>query len=128
MKIFISSIIAGALLLISCGSQTSQSHVGIIDVKNLESKLESKSPIQLIDVRTPAEVAAGAISGAINIDYLSGDFEAKISKLDRNKPYVVYCAKGSRSAQAVEKMVTLGFTNLDDLDGGYNAWIKLKQD
>lgn len=128
MNNLILSLIVAGLTLFGCTGQTSQSHVGIIDVNSLESLLDSKSPPQLIDVRTPSEVAAGAIPGAINIDYRSASFEAEVKKLDTNTPYLIYCAKGIRSAQAVEKMTSMGFTHLTDLDGGYNAWIKIEQD
>lgn len=128
MKITLLGLVTSSLLLIGCAGQSSQSHVGSIDAKGLESLLESKSPPQLIDVRTASEVASGVIPGAINIDFRSANFETELQKLNRNQPYLIYCAKGSRSAQAVEKMTMLGFTNLTDLDGGYDAWSKLKQD
>ncbi|MBS45429.1 MAG: sulfurtransferase [Nocardioides sp.] len=72
-----------------------------------------------IDVRTPEEVAAGALPGAITIDVQSADFDARVAELDPEASYVVYCRSGNRSAAAIERMVDLGFTDLVN-GGGYD--------
>jgi rhodanese-related sulfurtransferase len=69
----------------------------------------------LIDVRTPEEVAEGALRGAANIN-LQGDFRNAVSELPRDEAYFVYCRTGNRSAQAVAIMAELGF--VDVVDGG----------
>ncbi|NND32693.1 MAG: rhodanese-like domain-containing protein [Saprospiraceae bacterium] len=110
------------VLLSSCGNQSTEASAGIINSIELKEKMERNDPLRLIDVRTPAEVAQGALPGAINIDFRSADFAEQISTLPKGEPYLVYCAKGIRSAAAIEKMKALGFTDLIDLEGGYNAW------
>ena len=70
----------------------------------------------VIDVRTPAEYAAGHVEGAENIDVTAATFEQQVEKLDKGEEYVVYCQSGNRSASAAEKMVELGFTEV--VDGG----------
>ncbi|MDO3643802.1 rhodanese-like domain-containing protein [Mucilaginibacter sp. L3T2-6] len=82
---------------------------------------ESISKAQLIDVRTPAEVTSGTIGKAINIDFMSRDFDAKIQKLEADKTYFVFCRSGTRSATAVRKMKQAGFTAYN-LVGGINSW------
>ena len=59
----------------------------------------------VVDVRTPAEYAAGHLEGAVNIDFQSTSFGAEISELDSDADYVVYCQSGNRSAQAASAMV-----------------------
>ena len=66
----------------------------------------------VLDVRTPAEFAAGHLEGAINIDVEASTFSAKIAKLDRTVPYFVYCHSGNRAAQAITAMKAVGFTHL----------------
>lgn len=66
----------------------------------------------VIDVRTPVEFASGHLDGAINIDVQSPDFEALVSELDPAGSYYVYCRSGNRSAQAIDRMAALGFTDL----------------
>lgn len=76
----------------------------------------------LLDVRTPAEFAAGHLPGAVNVDVSSRDFLARIDQLDRAGTYAVYCRSGSRSAAALQLMGQAGFTSAFDLAGGLQAW------
>ncbi len=66
----------------------------------------------VIDVRTPAEFAGGHLEGAVNIDVQSPDFDALVTQLDPAGNYYVYCRSGNRSAQAIDRMTALGFTDL----------------
>lgn len=70
----------------------------------------------VVDVRTPAEFAAGHLHGAVNMDVQSATFASQVSKLDKNGTYVVYCKSGNRSTQAINQMKAMGFTNL--INGG----------
>ena len=95
------------------------------DISVLEfNRLIKSKPGQLIDVRTKGEVAKGAIEGSTNIDLFDDNFEAKIEKLDKNKPVYVYCASGGRSGEAMEMMTKKGFKEVYNLEGGYSAWKK----
>ena len=90
--------------------------------EDFQKKLKATEQAVLIDVRTPAEVKQGMISGAVPIDYNSPEFKSKISKLDKNKPYFVYCAAGGRSSKAANLMEELGFKKVYNLSGGITAW------
>jgi rhodanese-related sulfurtransferase len=74
----------------------------------------------VVDVRTPAEFAAGHLEGATNIDIEASTFSAKIANLDKGAPYFVYCRSGNRSSQAVAQMKKAGFTAVTD-GGGMTA-------
>lgn len=76
----------------------------------------------LIDVRTPKEYSEGHIEGSTMIDYKNSSFDAEISKLDKDQTYLIYCRSGNRSGKAVHKMIGLGFTDVTNMEGGYNAW------
>jgi len=80
------------------------------------ASIEVTAETVILDVRTPAEFASGHLDGAINIDVQAADFEARVSELDPNADYVVYCRSGNRSAAAIDRMADLGFTSL--VDGG----------
>ncbi len=88
------------------------------------AKLSADKANVVIDVRTPAEYAAGHIAGAVLIDWNAPDFAQKIGVLNRSKTYLVHCASGGRSAKACEKMSKLKFTNCVNLEGGFKAWEK----
>jgi phage shock protein E len=76
----------------------------------------------VIDVRTPAEFAAGHIAGAQNIDVEASDFKDRIATLDPKAPYLVYCRSGRRSAIAAQQMVDAGFAEIVDA-GGMDALV-----
>ncbi len=75
-----------------------------------------------LDVRTPKEVAQGKIPGALQIDVKNSNFKEEVSKLDKSKTYIVYCRSGNRSVRASAIMIDLGFENIINMEGGYNAW------
>lgn len=65
----------------------------------------------LLDVRTPGEFAGGHLDGAINIpvDALA----SRIGELPADKPVVVYCRSGRRSAIAADLLAQKGFKVTD---------------
>ncbi len=83
---------------------------------------EKSSHAIILDVRTPEEVAAGKIAGAISIDFYRSDFLDKAKELPKDKEIFVYCAVGARSAEAAEMLVQEGFTSVYHLEGGIRAW------
>jgi rhodanese-related sulfurtransferase len=78
---------------------------------------------QFIDVRTPLEYIGGHIDKAINIDYNAPDFKEKINELDKNTRYIVYCQSGARSAAASKVIAELGFKYINNMTGGFSAWV-----
>jgi rhodanese-related sulfurtransferase len=86
------------------------------------AELVVTNAVIVLDVRTPREFAAGHIAGATNLNYLGGDFSDRLAQLDPSKTYLLHCAVGGRSTNALPKMARLGFTNLIHLDGGFKAW------
>ncbi len=75
---------------------------------------------QVVDVRTGGEYQLGHIPGAINVPV--DEIAQTAASWDKAKSYVVYCATGSRSADAVATMQSMGFTNIDHFDAGIQAW------
>lgn len=92
-----------------------------IDASTLRD-MQKNGKIEIIDVRTPNETAAGKIKGAREINVMDMAFKQKVSNLDKDKTYVVYCRSGQRSRRACSIMAKAGFENLYNLDGGYNGW------
>ena len=76
----------------------------------------------IIDVRTREELNAGHIAKASMVDYESQDFNAKISELDRNKKYLVYCRSARHSGLAAKVMKDLGFREVYDMAKGIKQW------
>lgn len=91
---------------------------GLIDNNRLSSLVADGA--LLVDVRTPAEFATGHIPDAENIP-MSG-LEQAAAGWDRSEPIALYCATGSRSAEAATMLRNLGFTTVYDLGGGIVQW------
>ena len=131
MKIF--GILLMTTLFLSCSSAqeetsngTNQTDEGAIVtlVDNSEfKKLMKKEGAQLVDVRTPGEIANGKIADAKEMNINDANFKENLNSLDKEKPVLVYCASGRRSARAVSMMKSMGFKEIHELRGGYNAWL-----
>lgn len=97
------------------------------DPAGFDQLLRSDSTIQLLDVRTPAEYAAGAIPGSNNLDVKQEGFAFRAdSLLDKSRPVAVYCKGGVRSRQAARQLTEKGYT-VYNLDKGYDSWVKYHQ-
>ncbi|MBI1758349.1 MAG: rhodanese-like domain-containing protein [Actinobacteria bacterium] len=86
------------------------------------SAAASKPGTVLVDVRTPAEFAAGHLANAVNIDVQSPDFAQRIAVLEKGSSYALYCHSGNRSGVALREMQSAGFGHVVDLAGGITAW------
>ena len=80
----------------------------------------------LIDVRTPAEFKEGHLPNAVNIDWLSADFNRAFDSISKRKKIYVYCRSGKRSKMAASRLDSLGFKRVVNLKGGYNAYEKIQ--
>lgn len=116
-------VVVAVSLFSSCASK----RFTLVEVEAQEfAKVIQRSGVQLVDVRTPGEVAAGAITGAMNIDVKSTAFDAQAkSKLDGSRPIALYCRSGARGKIAADRLKALGFKGkVYNLKGGYMAWTK----
>ena len=92
-----------------------------LEIDEFLKKMASEKYL-LIDVRTTEEFEAGHIQGAINIDYYSADFSNQIEKIGKEKPVLLYCRSGNRSAKSMQMMYEMAFLEVKHLDGGIKAW------
>ncbi|MFM7063737.1 MAG: rhodanese-like domain-containing protein [Actinomycetes bacterium] len=75
--------------------------------------------LQLVDVRNPTECEGGMVDGAVNLPL--PNLLDRLDELDPQRPTVVYCAGGYRSATAASLLRSRGFTTVADVYGGYGA-------
>jgi rhodanese-related sulfurtransferase len=90
-----------------------------ITVQELKQKIDNKEDFQLIDVREPFEYEMSNLNG-LNIPLAGVVLEA--SKISKDKPVIMQCRSGARSAAALMQLEQLGYTNLFNLKGGILAW------
>ena len=121
MKTRLFSLLFISFLFLSCQGQATKP-VQTLDVKTYAEKLKNTEKPQLLDVRTPEEFGIEHLENADNVNLNSADFESKAAKYDKSKPIFVYCKVGGRSAQAADKLVAMGFTEVYNLEGGIMKW------
>ena len=81
---------------------------------------DSPIPFMMLDVRTPEEYKQGHIQGAklIPVQVLA----EHLAEVPKNKRVYVYCHSGKRSARASKLLAKHGFTNIENVMGGIEAW------
>ena len=95
-----------------------------VTLDEAEKLIQTNTNLVILDVRTRKEFATARIPKATNLDLYSPDFEQKLARLDKSKPYLVHCASGGRSAEVRDRMKELGFKTIYHMDGGIRAWQK----
>ena len=114
------TIIALSISSICC----SQTIVENVDAATFKKLIDEKKSY-LIDLRTDDELKnKGFIKGATQIDYFKKESESIITKLDKKKTYLIYCAGGGRSGECAELMKKEGFTHVVNLEKGFDDWKK----
>jgi molybdopterin/thiamine biosynthesis adenylyltransferase/rhodanese-related sulfurtransferase len=86
----------------------------------LKRRMDAGEPLELIDVREPFESEIARIDGAKLIPL--GEITERLDELNRERPIVVHCHSGKRSAQAARLLQQRGFGNVYNLEGGIDAW------
>jgi len=92
-----------------------------LPVDELKSRIDEKADLQLIDVRRPAEYAAGHAPGAVHLTLSA--LESRASELDRSRPIALICQSGYRSSAASSILERNGLKRLFNVVGGTSAWI-----
>lgn len=113
--------------LFSCSQSLSKKDITLVSVEEKDIILNLQE-VQLIDVRTAIEYESGHINNSQNIDCKLSTFNEDILSLDKDKPVVLYCERGTRSAKSVKKLHKIGFKKLYDLKGGFQKWKSEKLD
>ena len=90
-----------------------------IDADALAPRLQN-GEVTVIDVRNRTEYEAGHLPGSLHIPV--GYLEERLAEIPREKPIVVQCQSGARSAIATSVLQRLGVENASNLTGGFLAW------
>ncbi len=93
-----------------------------VTVQELKKMIDNKVDFQLIDVREEHEFDAANLGGEL---VPLGIVIDQVDRISRDKPVIIHCRSGARSAAAVRELESrYGFTNLSNLKGGIMAWAK----
>lgn len=131
-------IVIVLILLISTLMKTNQKVEEVEDMANNEDIFANKEvkitvaqareviaenkDLLILDTRTQEEYNAGHIEGGILIPY--NKIEINLDQLDgfEDKPILVYCRTGSRSAVAVDTLIENGFNKIYHMNQGFSRW------
>lgn len=113
----IAALVVAGLFIMGFGSGKSD----LVSYEELQAKLAQKEKLVLLDVRTQEEFAEGHIAGAVLLPY--DEIEEKVANLlpEKDKPIIVYCRSGRRSAIAAKSLRGLGYKDVRDF-GGISRW------
>lgn len=92
-----------------------------IETSDLDMALRGGNPPFLLDVREPSEFEQVRIDGAVLIPL--GELPSRLSELPKDRTIVVYCRSGRRSQMAADYLRQNGFSRIENLTGGMNAWV-----
>jgi rhodanese-related sulfurtransferase len=93
-----------------------------LDPTQLKALLEGDDPPRVIDVRTAAEFARGAIAGSQHVELST--LPASIDAFDPGASLVLVCQSGARSSQACAWLDQRGFQRVSNLGGGLAGWTR----
>ena len=92
-----------------------------ISAEDAKARMDSGDTIVILDVRTQEEYDAGHIAGALLLPNETILDTQPTELPDLNAEILVYCRSGNRSAQAANKLIAIGYTNVFDF-GGIIDW------
>ena len=100
-----------------------ESTISVHELKQmLDERERGERDFMLIDVREPVEWEIATIDGAVLIpkgEFLDG---SALEKLPHDKPIVLHCKVGGRSAEVLAVLHGAGFSDAVHVGGGINAW------
>ncbi len=87
-----------------------------------EAELLGGTGVTLVDVRESSEWDEGHLPGAVHVPrgFLESRIEAAVP--DRQRPVILYCAGGVRSALAARQLAELGYSDVVSMAGGFQQW------
>lgn len=99
-----------------------KSEITEISAGELKSRLSAGEDLTVVDIREREEFVQGYIPDAVFIPRGHLELQIEQHQSDREKPVVVYCAGGVRSALAARNLKEMGYENVISLIGGFNGW------
>jgi len=91
-----------------------------VTTQELKQLLNHNPALRIIDVRSPAEFASGAISSAVNIP--TNQVMQRLAEFTSDQPTYIICQSGTRSKLVTLTLTVQGLKNLYNVTGGMSAW------
>ena len=94
-------------------------YYAISTVEALKNIIKSDNPA-LIDVRQPSEYSSGHIQNAVNVPLQT--LITNLDKIPNDRPVILYCATGYRTAMGIMTLQMLGYTNVRAFPPSIQGW------
>jgi rhodanese-related sulfurtransferase len=91
-----------------------------MDVEELARWQKEGKAFTLLDIRQESEIAMASIPGSLNIPMR--EVQARVREIPRGAPVIVMCHHGERSMRIARFLVTDGFGDVFNLDGGIDLY------
>lgn len=116
------------LILTACGAPAATDNAPGADINNLPDTLTvaqaqpllGNTGVFWLDVREQSEYAAGHIPGITLIP--TGQVANRLAEIPKDRPVIVTCHSGNRSAKVTQLLREQGYTNVHNMEGGITAW------
>jgi sulfur-carrier protein adenylyltransferase/sulfurtransferase len=102
--------------------QLAKSQIQEVSAAQLKQMLDNGNKPTVVDVRERDEFVQGHIPDAVFIPRGFLELQIEQHQPDRDKPVVLYCAGGVRSALAARNLKEMGYQHVISLIGGFNGW------
>jgi len=116
LKTAVALLVLGALAAYPCFAAQPK-NIGSVQVKALLAK---EKKILILDVRTPEEFRQARLHGALLIPL--GELERRVQEVPRDRPILVYCSVGARSATAAGLLSARGYREVYQMSDGLVGW------
>ena len=93
----------------------------VLTLDEVKERMAANPKLKLVDVRSKAEYQTSHLSGAIAIP-LEEVKDRAASELGRDEEIIFYCHNGPMGDQAARILGEMGYSNLANMQGGFNAW------
>lgn len=103
--------------------ESAEKFIAQTDAKGAQTLIDQGALV--LDVRGASEFSEGHIDGAVNIPY--GLLASHAAELPHETPMIIHCQSGARSLIASSILDKLGFTNMINMIGGFEAWQRADQ-
>ena len=103
--------------------EEAKKNVTMISVADAKA-LFDKGGTVFLDCRTEKEYRSGHVPGAMHIPRGLMEFQIEGKIPDKNANIVMYCKSGGRACLACESITKMGYKNVNNMDGGWQAWLK----
>lgn len=100
-----------------------QKKITVISVAEAKAHFD-KGGVVFLDCREEKEYKSGHVPGAINISRGLLEFQIENKIPDKNTTVIMYCKSGGRASLACCSIDKMGYKNVKNMDGGWQAWAK----